>query len=109
MVFYLYVQDFYSNIALLLLRITQSTQKAQAIQRYLVTTILDSEYESSNGRKQREKVATLIHILWHRLTALLDTTASDRTNEDHEGSSPTWSLDGDSRDCQSIRPCHWSF
>ncbi|PBP21854.1 DNA replication factor Dna2 [Diplocarpon rosae] len=35
-----------------------STQKA-AIQRYLVTNIIDSEYENAKGRKQKEKILIL--------------------------------------------------
>ncbi|KAJ5047551.1 uncharacterized protein L3040_003374 [Drepanopeziza brunnea f. sp. 'multigermtubi'] len=35
------------------------TQKKAAIQRYLVTNVLESEYENAKGRKQKEKVLIL--------------------------------------------------
>jgi hypothetical protein len=52
----MYVHYFHSKQVAITESSTQSTQRSRAIQRYLVTKILESDYIDDKGRSRPEKV-----------------------------------------------------
>jgi hypothetical protein len=68
----------------------QSTQKARAIQRYLVTNVLESYYETPQGKSRPELVRGVLLRSLTQLTGVGITCSSRRDEGCQKSSSSGW-------------------